>query len=50
LVDLGQGKIVNGIRIHLPPARIADHLVRGVVRGPAFFAVAWVLSSGGFEP
>ena len=50
LVDLGQGMIVNDIRIHVPSTRIADHGVRGVVRGPAFFAVAWVFSAGGFEP
>jgi hypothetical protein len=40
LVDLGQGKIVNGIRTHLPAAKIAGHVMREVVRGPAFFAAA----------
>ena len=33
LVDLGQGKIVNGIRIHLPSTTIADHVVRGSCQG-----------------
>jgi hypothetical protein len=50
VVDLGQGKIVNGIRIQLPSTRIAGHVVRESCQVPAFFAVAWVFSSGGFEP
>jgi len=34
MVDLDRGKIVNGIGVHLPSTKIADHVVRGVAGGP----------------